>query len=74
VFGRIFGTKGEKETGGWKKMHKNELHNFYSSYNIIKVVKSMRVRRVEHVVSPRQTRNTYKILVEKREGNIPLRR
>jgi len=36
--------------GGWRILHKEELHNLYNSPNIIKVVKSRRVRWTEHVV------------------------
>jgi hypothetical protein len=40
---RIFGTKGG-EDGSWKKSHNNELHSLYFSTNIVRVIKSKRMR------------------------------
>jgi hypothetical protein len=37
---RIFGPKREEVAGGWRKMHNEELHNLYSSPNVISVIKS----------------------------------
>jgi hypothetical protein len=51
---------------GWRKLHNNELHNLYSSLNIIAIIKSMRMRR--HVAC------TYKNLVRNPEGKTPLGR
>jgi hypothetical protein len=45
----IFGPKRKEITGGWRKMHNEELHNLYSSSNIIKVIKSRRMRWVGRV-------------------------
>jgi hypothetical protein len=39
---RIFGPKRDEVTGGWRKLHKEELHGLYSSPNIIRVIKSLR--------------------------------
>jgi len=36
--------------GGWRRLHNEELHNFYSSPNIIRVIKSRKMRWMEHVV------------------------
>jgi hypothetical protein len=44
VLGRIFGSKRDEITGGWRKLHKEELHNFYSSPSIIRIIKSRRIR------------------------------
>jgi len=41
---RIFGSKREMITGRWRKMRNEELHNFHSSENIIRVIKSRKVR------------------------------
>jgi hypothetical protein len=49
VLGRIFGTKREKVTGDWKELHNEELHNLYSSPNLIRMIKSRRMRWVGHV-------------------------
>jgi hypothetical protein len=46
---RLFGPKREEEAGGWRRLHNEELHNLYTSPNIIKMIKSMRTRRVGHV-------------------------
>jgi hypothetical protein len=44
VLRRIFGTKREKVTGGWRKLHNEELHNLYYSPSIIRMIKSRRMR------------------------------
>jgi hypothetical protein len=49
VLRRIFGPKREEETGGWRKLHHEELHNLYSSPSIIRVIKSIRMRWAGHV-------------------------
>jgi hypothetical protein len=41
---RIFGLKRDEVTGGWRKLHYEELHNLYSSPSIIKMTKSRNVR------------------------------
>jgi hypothetical protein len=49
VLRRIFGSKRDKVTGGWRKLHNEELHNLYSSQSIIRVIKSRRMRWAWHV-------------------------
>jgi hypothetical protein len=49
VLRRTFGPKRDKETGGWKRLHNEELHNLYSSPSIIRIIKSRRMRWAEHV-------------------------
>jgi hypothetical protein len=49
VLRRIFGPKRDEVTGEWRKMHNEELHNLYSSPDIIRQVKSRRMRWAEHV-------------------------
>jgi hypothetical protein len=44
VLKRIFGLKRDEVTGGWRKLHNEELHNLYSSPSIIKIIKSRRMR------------------------------
>jgi hypothetical protein len=46
---RIFGPKGDKVTGGWGKLHNEELHNLYSSKSILRMIKSRRVRWAANV-------------------------
>jgi hypothetical protein len=49
VLRRIFGTARDEVTGGWRKLFNEELHNLYSLTNIIRMIKSWRMRRVGHV-------------------------
>jgi hypothetical protein len=46
---RIFGPKRDGVTGGWRKLHNEELHNLYSSPSIIRIIKSRRMRWAGHV-------------------------
>jgi hypothetical protein len=47
---RIFGPKSDEVTGGWRNLHKEELINlYYSSPNIIRMIKSRRIRWAEHI-------------------------
>jgi hypothetical protein len=74
VLRRIFGPKRDEVTGGWRKLHNEELHNLYSSPSIIRMTKSRRMRWAGHVARMGEKRNAYKILVGKPEGKRPLRR
>jgi hypothetical protein len=49
VLRRKFGPKRDEVTGGWRKLHNEELHNLYSSPSMIRVIKSRRMRWVGHV-------------------------
>ena len=49
VLRRIFGPKRDELTGEWKKLHNEELNDLYSSPNIVRVIKSRRMRWVGHV-------------------------
>jgi hypothetical protein len=51
VLRRIFGPKREEVTGSWRRLHNEELHNLYASPNLIRVIKSSRIRWVGHVAS-----------------------
>jgi hypothetical protein len=44
-----FGLKREEVAGGWRRLHNEELHNLYTSSNIIRMIKSRRMRWVENV-------------------------
>jgi hypothetical protein len=44
VLRRIFGPKRDKVTGGWIKLHNEQLCDFYSSPSIIRIIKSRRMR------------------------------
>jgi hypothetical protein len=74
VLRRIFGPKRDEVTGGWRKLHNEELHNLYSSPSIIRIIKSKRMRWAGHVARMGGKRNTYRILVGKPEGKKPLQR
>jgi hypothetical protein len=74
VLRRIFGPKKDGVTGGWRKLHNEELHNFYSSPSIIKIIKLRRMRWAGHVARMGEKRNVYMLLVGKREGKRPLGR
>jgi hypothetical protein len=58
----------------WLKLHNEELHNLYSSPNIIRMIKSRKLRWAGHVVRMGETRNAYRILVGKPEGKRSLGR
>jgi hypothetical protein len=49
VLRRIFGPKRDEVTGGWRKLHNEQLHNLYSSPSIIRMIKSRRMRLAGHV-------------------------
>jgi hypothetical protein len=49
VLRRIFDPKRDEVTGDWRKLHNEELHNLYSSPNIIRMIKSRRARWTGHV-------------------------
>jgi hypothetical protein len=74
VLRRIFGPKRDEVTGEWRKLHNEELHILYSSPNIIRQIKSRRMRWAGHVARMVEERKVYKVLVGKPEGNRPLGR
>jgi hypothetical protein len=63
VLRRIFGPKRGGVTGGWRKLHNEELHNLYSSPSIIRNIKSRRMRWAGHVARMGEKRNVYRLLV-----------
>jgi hypothetical protein len=74
VLRRIFGPKRDEVTGEWRKLHNEELHILYSSPDIVRQVKSRRMRWVGHVEHMGEERKVYKVLVGKPEGKRPLER
>ena len=74
VLRRIFGSKRDEVTGEWRKLHNEELNNLNSTPNIVRVIKSRRIRWMGHVVCMGERRGVYKILVGKHEGKRPLGR
>jgi hypothetical protein len=73
VLRRIFGPKSE-EDGSWRKLHNDELHSLYSSPNIVRVIKSRRMRWAGHVALMEEGRGVYRVLVGRPEGKRPLGR
>ena len=71
---RIFGPKGDEVTGDGRKLHNEELNDLHSSPNIVRVIKSRRIRWARHVARLGDRRGVYRILVGKPEGKRPLRR
>jgi hypothetical protein len=70
----IYGPKGGKATGRWRKLHNKELHYLYFSPNIIIVLKSSRIGWVGHVARRGMMSCTYRSLVGKSERKRPLGR
>jgi hypothetical protein len=62
VLRRIFGPTRNEVTGEWRKLHNGELHNFYSSIDIIRQIKSRRMRWARHVARMGEGRNVYRVL------------
>jgi hypothetical protein len=60
VLRRIFEPKRDEVTGEWRKLHKEELRDLYSSPSIIKTIKSRRMRWAGHVARKREKRNAYR--------------
>jgi hypothetical protein len=63
---RTFGPKRDEVTEQWGKLHNEELNDLYFSLNIIRVIKSRRMRWAEHVARMGKRRGTYSVLV----GNL----
>jgi hypothetical protein len=74
VLRRVFGRKRDEMTGEWKKLHNEELNDLYSLPNIVRVVKSRRMRWAEHVTRMGEDRGVHRLLVGKPEGKTPLGR
>jgi hypothetical protein len=73
VRGRIFGPNRE-EVIDWRKLHNEELHNWYSSPGTIRIIKSWKMRWARHTASMGVKRNAYSILAGKSERKRPLER
>ena len=74
VLRRMFGPKRDGITGEWRKLHNEELNSLYSSPNIVRVIKSRRMRWAGHVARMEEGRGVHKVLVAKPEGKRPLGR
>jgi hypothetical protein len=69
VLKRIFGPKRDKVTGEWRKFHSEEVHNLYSSADIIGQIKSRRMKWARHVARMGEERKLYKVLMESPKEN-----
>jgi hypothetical protein len=74
VLRRIFGPKKDGLTGEWRKLHNEELDDLYSSPNIVRVIKSRRMRWARHVACMEEGIGVHKVLVGKPEGKRPRHR
>jgi hypothetical protein len=74
VLRRILGPKRDEVTGGWGKLHNEKLRDLYPSPNIIRIIKSRRMRRSGHVARRGDKRNAYRLFVGKPEGKRQLGR
>ena len=74
VLRKIFRAKKDEITGEWRKLHNAGLHALYSSPNIIRTLKSRRLRWAGYVARTEQSTNAYRVLVGKPEGKTPLGR
>jgi len=71
VLRRIFGPRRDEVTGEWRRLHNEELNDLYCSPNIVRVLKSRRMRWVGHVARMGEERGAYRVLVGKPEGRRP---
>jgi hypothetical protein len=74
VVRRIVGPERDEVTGEWRKLHGGELHNLYSSPDIIRQIQSSRMRWAGHVARMGEGRKLYRVLVGKPEGKRPFGR
>ena len=74
VLRRIFGPERDGVTREWIKLYNEEFNELHSSPNIVRVIKSRRIRSAEHVALMGERRGVYKASVRKPEGKRPLGR
>ena len=74
VLRRVFGLKRDEVTREWRKLHNEELNDLYSSPNVVRVIKSRRMRWEGLVARMGEWRGVYRVLVGKPEGKRPLGR
>jgi hypothetical protein len=72
VLRKVFGPKMDEITREWRKLFNEEFYDLYCLPNIIWLIKSRRMRWVDHVVFIGQRRGTYRVLEGKSEGKSPL--
>ena len=74
VLKRIFGPRRDEVMGEWRRLHNEELNDLYSSPNIVRVIKSRRMRWAAYVARMGEERGVYRVLLGKPEGKRPLGR
>jgi len=74
VLRRIFGPRRDEVTGERRRLHDVELNDLYPSPNIVRVIKSRRMRWAVHVACIGEERGVYRVLLGKPEGRRPLGR
>jgi hypothetical protein len=74
VLSRIFGPKRDEVIGGWRKPYNEELYNLYGSPNIIRIIKSRRMRWTEHIARMGIRGMHIGLWWENQKGKILLRR
>jgi hypothetical protein len=71
ILRRVFGSKRDEVTREWRKLHIEELHDMYSSPNIIRIIKPRRMRLTGHVVRMGERKGAHRVLVGEIEGKRP---
>jgi hypothetical protein len=74
VLSKVFGPKRDKVTGGWRKLHNEELRDLCSSPSVIRMIKSKRIGWAGYVARMGEKRNVYRLLAGRSEGERPLGR
>jgi hypothetical protein len=72
VLRRIFGPRRDEVTVEWRRLHNEEFYTLYSSPNIIRMIKSRRLRWAGHVASMRERRGAYRVVLGTPEERRPL--
>jgi hypothetical protein len=74
VLRRVYGPKRDEVTGEWRTLHNEELHDLYCLQNIVRVIKSRRMRWTGNVARIGEKRGVCSVLVGKPEGKRPFGR
>ena len=74
VLRRIFGPRRDEVTGEWGRLHNEELNDMYTSTNIVREIKSRRLRWAGHVARVGEERRVYRLLLGKTAIRRPLGR
>jgi hypothetical protein len=72
VLGKIYGLQRDEVIAEWKRLHNEELNDLHSSPNIVRVIKSRRVRWEGRVARMGERKGVYRVLVGEPEGKSPL--